>query len=530
MNSMTVEPDSFFAQSTPTAATSASASASTSSSTDIAPSSSSSSSATAMDIDAAERTLLPSMRDGLPPEASSAAFTWGTPHHHHHQLHVHHNHVHPHHHNHHSLSQYDIPSSSSAAAAAAYIATPSVFATPYGRDFGGDYFGNATAADAIGGSGSGSSSASSSAAGEDFFTAAQTPSAVIGAISSTTASLPPSVLQRFQAAARHSPGIVLPPRTPAADHIETFAASSPSYFPSTDPDPSQQAAAFAAAIAASAPGTTNTTTILSSSPSSSLSLSSTLTTSTTTTTTTTHTHHPHLPPPHPSSGLVSSSSSFQLPPTPFMPPAPHARHGGAGGGGGVSGPDLSWVPYPPNSRTNPLPNRRSTTHLSLSAPLNMPSVSALQKSLSTTPRPLHRHSTINLPPATELEPVDPALVAKWMHTTPETTTMPLQRNVLLLDMRPSVNYATSTIRQAINISIPNMLLKRPMFSLAMVMDQLTSDRELALFAEWKQYSHLVFFDAAGAVPVVGSPTFCMVQKFQREGCSAKLWYLQARTC
>ncbi|KAF9971514.1 hypothetical protein BGZ73_005534 [Actinomortierella ambigua] len=469
MNSMAVESESYFPQAAPASSSSA----------DVA-----STSATAMEIDTAERSrTLPSVRDTMP-EASAGAFTWGYSA----------SHLHHHHHNHHPLSQYD--TSSSSASSAAYIATPAIFATPFAPDPAGDYFGNATAADAAGGA-SDSSSTASSPAGQDFFTAAQTPSAFAGAIGSTTASLPPSVLQRFQAAARHSPGIVLPPRTPAPDQIESFAASSPSYFP----DPSQTTtttniSSSSSSVAATAAPSSSSSFFPSSSSSSS-----------------THPSSTRPPLPH--------TSSFQLPPTPFMPPAPHARHGGASGG--VSGPDMSWVPYPPSSRTNPLPNRRSTTHLSLSAPLNMPSVSTLQKPVSA-PRPLHRHSTINLPPATELEPADPAVAAQWIKSATESNGT--QRNVMLLDMRPSVNYAAATIRNAISISVPNMLLKRPMFSLAMVMDQLTSDRELAVFADWKQYSNLVFFDASGAVPVVGSPTFCMVQKFQREGCSAKLWYLQ----
>ncbi|KAG0239939.1 hypothetical protein BGW41_007422 [Actinomortierella wolfii] len=462
MNSMAVESDTFFTQATTTTSSSSGSSTSVEAVSD---------SPSAMEIDTVERSKrLLTLKDSMPDAQSS--FTWGPS--------STHSHVPPHHHH---LHLHDMSS---------YITTPSIFATPFTSEPAGDYFGNATAADATG---NGISAKPCGAA--DFF-AAHTPAAASAvhptattstSTCATTAALPPSVLQRFQAAAHHSPGVVLPSMTPAAVNIESFAASSPSYFPSTDPDPLQATPGSSSAAAAAAASSTTIATTATASSSSSTAAAAPAAT---------------LP------------SSFHHPPTPFMmPPAPNTRHSA----GGVS--DLSWVPYPPSTNTNPLPIRRSTTHIS--APLSLPATTAFQTPLASPKLSLHRHSTIDLPRATELEPVEPTLVAQWMQS-PEANGV--QRNVMLLDMRSSVNYATCTIRDSINISVPNMLLKRPMYSLAMVMDQLTSDRELALFADWKLYTNIVFFDASGTVPVVGSPAFCMVQKFQREGCTAKLWYLQ----
>ncbi|KAI1300523.1 hypothetical protein EDD11_006167 [Mortierella claussenii] len=97
--------------------------------------------------------------------------------------------------------------------------------------------------------------------------------------------------------------------------------------------------------------------------------------------------------------------------------------------------------------------------------------------------------------------------------------------ILLLDMRPPVCHAVSTIRSAISVSVPNMLLKRPMYSLRMVTEQLTTEKEIEAFSNWRQFSNIVLFDATGAPPVKGTPMFCIAQKFRREGCAARLAYI-----
>ncbi|KAF9153724.1 hypothetical protein BG015_002752 [Linnemannia schmuckeri] len=97
--------------------------------------------------------------------------------------------------------------------------------------------------------------------------------------------------------------------------------------------------------------------------------------------------------------------------------------------------------------------------------------------------------------------------------------------VMLLDMRSSVSHAASSIQTAVSVCVPNMLLKRPKTSLQMVTEQLTTEQDIETFSKWKQFANIVLFDASGAVPVVGSPTILMVQKFRKEGCNATLAYL-----
>lgn len=101
-----------------------------------------------------------------------------------------------------------------------------------------------------------------------------------------------------------------------------------------------------------------------------------------------------------------------------------------------------------------------------------------------------------------------------------------RNTILLLDMRPSKSYATASIKTAVGVSMPNMLLKRPMYTLGMVAEQLTTPKEVDIFSNWRQFSNIVFIDAAGVSPVKGTPIFCIAQKFRREGCVARLGYIQ----
>ncbi|KAF9997721.1 hypothetical protein BGZ80_006935, partial [Entomortierella chlamydospora] len=97
--------------------------------------------------------------------------------------------------------------------------------------------------------------------------------------------------------------------------------------------------------------------------------------------------------------------------------------------------------------------------------------------------------------------------------------------IMLLDMRPSILHAASSILTAVNVCIPNMLLKRVSCSLQMVADQLTTEEDTENFSRWRQFSNIVLFDATGAAPVVGSPTYFMIQKFRKEGFNATIAYL-----
>ncbi|KAF9177724.1 hypothetical protein BGZ50_008429 [Haplosporangium sp. Z 11] len=62
-----------------------------------------------------------------------------------------------------------------------------------------------------------------------------------------------------------------------------------------------------------------------------------------------------------------------------------------------------------------------------------------------------------------------------------------------------------------------MLLRRPTYTLEMITEQLTTDREVQAFSRWWQFSNIVLFDTTGTVPMKGTPMFCIAQKLRNEG-------------
>ncbi|KAI7826112.1 hypothetical protein BC939DRAFT_501802, partial [Gamsiella multidivaricata] len=294
-----------------------------------------------------------------------------------------------------------------------------------------------------------------------FSTAASTPGP-------TTSAFQPSQANLFIS------GFSVPAQTPAAIEIPSFSASSPSYFPSTA-DPS---------------------TVSEQDP-----------------------HGFHLPP----SSMASHS---------------HARTLSASSAPG-------WEPYPSSTAggTHPGIDRNGSysagmpvhrSNLSISMPL-----SSLMSPPSSGPASASgaRLSMSHLSPTAVAAPAELNIQEMKAETVSclleqvlnadniDEAVIGNKNAIMLLDMRPSVAFAASSIKTAVNVCIPNMLLKRPMYSLRMLTEQLTTEEDVEIFSRWKQCENIVFFDATGAAPVVGSPTFFMTQKFRKEGCTATLGYL-----
>ncbi|KAG0045833.1 hypothetical protein BGZ83_008937 [Gryganskiella cystojenkinii] len=223
-------------------------------------------------------------------------------------------------------------------------------------------------------------------------------------------------------------------------------------------------------------------------------------------------HHHHPP-----------STGFHLPPgTPFSLSLPR----GAGGGSSSSGPVAgSWAPSQMSSasdRTGSLPS--IPTHrnsLSMTVPMS--------PMMMMTPggrRPLSQsYSTPSLPAALLTELNMKSMAESAVSELLERVLNGDDKNaVIMLDMRPSMLNAASTIKTAVSICMPNMLLKR--CSLQNVTDQLTCEQDIETFSRWRQCATIVLFDASGATPAIGSPAVLLAQKFRKEGCSAALGYLQ----
>ncbi|KAI9499166.1 protein-tyrosine phosphatase-like protein [Zychaea mexicana] len=69
-------------------------------------------------------------------------------------------------------------------------------------------------------------------------------------------------------------------------------------------------------------------------------------------------------------------------------------------------------------------------------------------------------------------------------------------SLLLIDIRSFVHYSHLHIHSAINVSIPNTILKRPSFTLDKVSEVIVSDQQREAWRRWPQFAHIILYDQA----------------------------------
>ena len=92
-------------------------------------------------------------------------------------------------------------------------------------------------------------------------------------------------------------------------------------------------------------------------------------------------------------------------------------------------------------------------------------------------------------------------------------------DVLLLDLRVSPQFAQSRVRGALNLCIPTTLLKRATFNLQKLQQTFQGGRDQERFANWRNSSHLVVYDAASSDTRDAVSSVNMIKKFTNEGYS-----------
>ncbi|KAK3988954.1 putative tyrosine-protein phosphatase [Cladorrhinum sp. PSN332] len=92
-------------------------------------------------------------------------------------------------------------------------------------------------------------------------------------------------------------------------------------------------------------------------------------------------------------------------------------------------------------------------------------------------------------------------------------------DVLLLDIRVSPQYAQARIRGALNLCIPTTLLKRATFTLQKLQQTFQANQDQDKFANWRNASHLVVYDASSADRRDATSALNMIKKFTNEGYS-----------
>jgi protein-tyrosine phosphatase len=104
--------------------------------------------------------------------------------------------------------------------------------------------------------------------------------------------------------------------------------------------------------------------------------------------------------------------------------------------------------------------------------------------------------------------VSPKLVSELMQH-PE--------KLLLLDLRVYQQYATSRIRNALNLCIPTTLLKRPSYTIQRLAETFSKEADRDKFETWQSCKYIVVYDACSSQPKEATVPFNVLKKFATEG-------------
>ncbi|KAI0668741.1 hypothetical protein C8Q78DRAFT_243340 [Trametes maxima] len=146
---------------------------------------------------------------------------------------------------------------------------------------------------------------------------------------------------------------------------------------------------------------------------------------------------------------------------------------------------------------------------SAAAPTLMPPPISLSKSLPPTASTSGTASSVNLPPSafTALPPS----ALKHVLSDP---------SALVLDIRPHNAYVQARIPNALSLSVPSTLLKRPLFSLSRLADMLPTTSAREKFSKWPEASRILVYDADSAsIPqhTQSNNLLGLMRKFRSEG-------------
>ena len=169
--------------------------------------------------------------------------------------------------------------------------------------------------------------------------------------------------------------------------------------------------------------------------------------------------------------------------------------------------------------------RQATSLISLnspsgSAPKSPTSPPTLQR--SPGPIPPLMTSSLSLPPMpspSTLGASSPALPPTAFTSLPPSSlpTVLSDEAALILDIRPHNSYSQARVPNALSLSVPSTLLKRPNFSLARLAEMLPTSAARDRFARWPHASRILVYDADSASLPPTSNLLGLMRKFRCEG-------------
>lgn len=102
-------------------------------------------------------------------------------------------------------------------------------------------------------------------------------------------------------------------------------------------------------------------------------------------------------------------------------------------------------------------------------------------------------------------------------------------SLLILDVRSFVQFSHSKIRNSINISIPNTILKRPTFTLDKVYEAIVLDGAREKLRTWQAADYIIFYDQQSQILQENNASAYLSAKLIKSGYKGKLHYLKGKS-
>lgn len=145
--------------------------------------------------------------------------------------------------------------------------------------------------------------------------------------------------------------------------------------------------------------------------------------------------------------------------------------------------------------------------------------------LANRRQPIHNNTTTTTTAASShLKPVDSDELKDIL-----TKYKDKENLLIVLDVRSFVQFSHSKIRGAINVSIPNTILKRPTFTLEKVYEAIVLESAREKLKRWSTAECIVFYDQQSQILQENTASSYLGAKLIRAGFKGQLNYLKGNT-
>lgn len=147
------------------------------------------------------------------------------------------------------------------------------------------------------------------------------------------------------------------------------------------------------------------------------------------------------------------------------------------------------------------------------------------------------------PPASPLTSLSPAMAHVHSSSAPSASTSTTTSTIapitpqaldhvlkssrhLILDLRSQLLYSSSRLPNAIQLSVPSTLFRRPNFTLEKVSQSLASATDQQSFARWPHLDVIIAYDTDSQILLPKSNLLILLKKFEAEGFKGRLCFVQ----